>query len=156
MHNLKATLTVCVMSMGVMFAGGAMAQQVGASPTFADVTLEAGFMPDPHRIAIVAGGTIDAASSRGGRCVGKIASAPDVRLTYGPGSNQLKIKVTSSEDTTLVVNGANGAWFCDDDSGGGTNPMVLKRNPEAGVYEIWVGTYGDTPVDAIIEITEVD
>ena len=156
MRYLKASLAVCAISMGAMFASGASAQEVGASPTFADVSLSAGFMPDPHRVAIVAGGTIDAASSRGGRCVGKIASAPDVRLTYGAGSNLLKIKVTSNEDTTLVVNGADGTWYCDDDSGGGTNPMFLKRNPDAGVYEIWVGTYGDTPVDAVIEITEVD
>lgn len=136
---------------GLMVAAPAMAQDIGANPTYADVTLSEGFMPDPRVVQVTAGGSIDAASSRGGSCVGMIARAPDVRLTYAAGSSPLSIAVQSSGDTTLVINGANGAWFCDDDSGGGLNPRFIRRNPEPGVYEIWVGSLsGAVPARVLI------
>lgn len=110
-------------------------------------------MPDPHRTQITAGGTIDAAQTRGGSCVGKIASAPDYNLAYEAGSADLVIKVGSREDTTLVINTADGRWYCNDDSDG-MNPAIRIRNPPSGLYEIWVGTYEDDPVPATIFISE--
>jgi hypothetical protein len=65
------------------------------------------------------------------------------------------ISVLSRSDTTLVVNGPNGEWYCDDDSGEDTNPLVTLGS-NAGRYEIWVGTYssGD-PQPAVLSISEV-
>ena len=146
---------VCA-ALAAMVASPSLAQEIGAQPTFADLTLEAGFEPDPQRIEVTAGGNIDAVRTSGGECVGMIASAPDIRLTYSPDELPLHIKVSSKEDTTLVINDPNGNWFCDDDSGGGENPMVSFDDPQEGVYEIWVGTYEDEPVPAIVEITELD
>lgn len=147
---------VCAAAFASMAVTPVMAQEIGATPTFADITLSAGFTPDPYRVRVTAGGTIDAARSRGGSCVGKIASAPDVRLTYSADSMPLNFKIVSGEDTTLVVNGPDGRWYCDDDSGGGHNPLFRLNNPASGVYEIWVGTYGDSPVSATVEITEIN
>lgn len=147
---------VCAAALAAMVASPALAQEIGAQPTFADLTLEAGFEPDPQRIEVTAGGNIDAELTSGGECVGMIANAPDIRLTYIPDELPLHIKVSSKEDTTLVINDPNGNWFCDDDSGGGENPMVSFDDPQEGVYEIWVGTYEDEPVPAIVEITELD
>ena len=154
MNKIIARLTVCAAALGISIATPAFAQQIGASPTFGRVSLSAGFMPDPHRVDIVAGGTIDVAQTRGGNCVGKIANAPDFTLNYDAGSAALVIKATSSQDTTLIVNSANGAWYCNDDSNG-VNPGIRISNPPSGLYEIWVGTYEDEPVSATILISEV-
>ena len=153
MNKFIAHLTVCATVLGIGIATPALAQESGARPTFGSVSLDAGFLPDPHRVQITAGGTIDASQSRGGTCVGKIASAPDYNLTYQAGSAALVIKVASNADTTLVVNSADGRWYCNDDADG-MNPGMKISNPSSGVYEIWVGTYGDDPVSATIFISE--
>ena len=62
-------------------------------------------------------------------CVGMVARAPDFQLTYGAGSLPLIFGVTSENDTTLVINGPDGRWYCDDDSGDGTNPLMSIPNP---------------------------
>ncbi|WP_292229416.1 peptidase S1 [Brevundimonas sp.] len=155
MKHQIVRLASCLAVTSLALSTPALAQEIGAQPTFADISLNAGFMPDPTRIQVTAGGSIDAAHSRGGSCVGKIARAPDVRVTYEAGSSPLIIKVNSSEDTTLVMNGANGRWYCDDDGAGGVNPRIRLNNPDSGVYEIWVGTYADEPVSATVLITEL-
>jgi hypothetical protein len=47
--------------------------------------------------------------------------------------------VSSTEDTTLVVRGPDGAYRCSDDDEG-FNPIVAGNMP-AGAYTVWVGTY---------------
>lgn len=146
----------CAAALATMVASPALAQEIGAQPTFSNLTLEAGFTPDPYRIQLTAGGDINAERTQGGECVGMIANAPDIRLTYSPDELPLNIRVSSKEDTTLVINGPDGSWYCDDDSGGGENPMISFTDPEEGVYEIWVGTYENEPVPATVIITELD
>ena len=136
------------------FTGLASAQNVSLPPTYGSVSLNPGFMPDPFQAQVTAGGSIDAASIDG-NCVGLIADAPDYRLQYGGGGSQLFIGVTSSADTTLVVNGPDGSWYCDDDTNG-FNPLVGGAGPDAGQYDIWVGTYGSDTAPATIFITEYD
>jgi hypothetical protein len=125
----------------------ALAQNFSLNPTFGTQSLTAGFTPDPFTVQIQSGGNIDASSaigtdSRGNYCVGMIADAPDFRLQYTAGSYDLTIYFQAQGDTTLVINGPNGDWYCDDDSGGFPNPMVQFNNPASGQYDIWVGTYG--------------
>ena len=79
MKHRIARLTSCLAVVSIGLSTPALAQEIGAEPTFADINLSEGFTPDPTRIQVSAGGTIDAARSRGGSCVGKIARAPDVR-----------------------------------------------------------------------------
>lgn len=45
----------------------------------------------------------------------------------------------SNADTTLVVKGPDGTWYCDDDDGEDSNPSV-ELTPDVGRYEIWIGT----------------
>lgn len=146
----------CAAALAALMAGPVMAQDLGAEPTFANLTLMAGFEPDPQRIELTAGGTIDASGIDGGQCMGMIASEPDIRLTYKPDELPLHIKALSASDTTLVVNDPNGNWFCDDDSGGDLDPKVSFTDPQEGVYDIWIGTIGEDPVPAVVEITELD
>lgn len=112
-------------------------------PTFGEVRLSSGFLPDPHRVALQSGGPIRAAGIDPD-CLGYVAEAPDYRLQYTPGDYRLFISVRSDFDTTLVVNDPAGNWYCDDDSGGDLNPAIQWDQPTAGQYDIWVGTYGST------------
>ena len=134
----------------------AVAQDASLEPNFGSVSLSAGFEPDPYVVDLVAGGDIDA-SRLGNGCVGKITRQPDFRLQYEATSGlQLTIRVRSREDTTLVVNGPTGRWLCNDDAGNGINPGVVYRTPQSGVYDIWVGTFGDEPAEGQLRITELE
>ena len=134
----------------------AAAQDTNATPNYGTVTLKGGFTPDPHVVALRAGG--DRAASRiSNSCTGFISNAPDVRLNFEAGTLPLIISVASGADTTLIVNGPDGRWYCDDDGGvNGMNPALRFNNPQSGRYEIWVGTYrsGSTP-SARLHISEV-
>ena len=124
--------------------------------TFGSIELETGFMPDPHAIEMAAGGPLDA-SGLGVGCVGYIAVAPDVELTYEAGDTfPLHIYAVSEADTTLVVNLPDGSWACNDDASG-FNPLLSMESPMSGVYDIYVGHYdsADTP-PAVLNISEID
>jgi hypothetical protein len=131
---------------------------VSANPTYTTVRLTSGFQPDPHNETVRSGGELNA-SSVGDECTGFVASAPDVNLewTAGSGALPLIIKATSEHDVTLVVNGPDGTWFCDDDGGSGTNPLLRFEHPAAGQYNIWVGTYDSSETfESTLSITELD
>lgn len=121
-------------------AGAALAQDRNAEPNFGTVSLTAGFTPDPHRIAVRAGGDIDAVTL-GGQCVGSISGAPDLRLMYKAGDFPLTIRAESAKDTTLVVNAPDGQFYCDDDGAEGLDPQIYFSDPPSGRYEIWIGQY---------------
>ncbi len=133
-----STLTALAFPLG---ATAVQAQDVSADPTYETVRLNGGFTPDPYTIPIMSGGQTNA-RDLGGECRGYIATRPDARLYFTPGSLPLYISATSDADTTLVINGPDGRWYCDDDSGDGLNPAWGFENPQSGQYDIWVGTYG--------------
>lgn len=138
-------------------ATAASAQNYSANPTYGSTQLNSGFTPDPLTINLQSGGSIDSAQSIGGACTGFIANAPDYRVNYRAGNYPLIISVASSADTTLVINGPDGQWYCDDDGGNqGMNPAVRFNNPASGQYDIWVGTYGSGSLNsATLTISEV-
>jgi hypothetical protein len=109
-------------------------------PSFGTINLNANFAGDPRVIDVTAGGRLDAATIHEG-CVGSVANAPDVRLNYSAGSLPLIISVASDSDTTLAINGPDGQWYCDDDSGEGVNPSVRFDSPGTGQYDIYIGHY---------------
>ena len=153
--RLGAAVLACV----VLTGAPAMAQDASLQPNFGSVNLRAGFEPDPMVVRMTAGGDINSndASSLGSECVGMITSAPDYRINYTsePGV-KLTIRIRSQADTTLVVNGPDGGWYCNDDLGSSTNPGVVYRTPRSGVYDVWVGTYDTNPAAAEIRITELE
>ncbi len=125
--------------------GGAVAQNYGLNPAYGSVSLRSGFQPDPHRRELQSGGPINAAERSGGDCQGFIADAPDYRVNFTAGTAGLPLvfSVDAAADTTLVINGPDGQWYCDDDGGnGGLNPAYTFRRPASGQYDVWVGTYG--------------
>ncbi|MEQ8432829.1 MAG: hypothetical protein RIA71_01195 [Oceanicaulis sp.] len=159
----QATLAVSELPYGGASAGSAPRPPRGPSgpdyslaPGYGTYSLASGFTPDPFEVQVVAGGANSASDWSGGQCAGFIADAPDVRLMFQGGSfPELFFSADSGADTTLVINGPNGEWFCDDDSGnGGFNPLV-RMAPSSGQYDIWVGTYGSSTASAVLSISEL-
>ena len=132
-------------------AGSAAAQDPSAAATSGGTQARAGFTPDPIRVSIYSGGSIDA-SRLGGACVGMIARAPDYEFSYTAGSFPLSFGVVSNGDTSLVINGPDGRWYCNDDSDG-LNPVLTWGRPQSGSYDVWVGAVGDG-ASATLLITE--
>ena len=118
-------------------AAPAAAQDYNADPNFGTLNLASGFTPDPQVVAVRSGGEINAATISQS-CQGFISNAPDVRLNYTAGSLPLIISVAADADTTLVVNGPDGSWYCDDDGGenGHQSDGPLQRAGERPVRHL--------------------
>ncbi len=163
MHSLKifagmAGLAVALTACSTISETYGAVPDYSAAPAYGTVTLSAGFTPDPRVIALQSGGGIPA-SNVSSSCNGYIARAPDVRLNYRAGNTYpLILSVSSSTDTTLVVNGPGGEWYCDDDGGvNGLNPALRFNSPRSGQYDIWVGTYSGAQTHAArLHISEVE
>lgn len=131
------------------------AQDISAEPTFGDVRLSAGFLPDPHVVELTAGGSI--AVELGSCDYGFVANAPDVDFYYdGDGQQTLYVWVVSNDDTTLLINTPGNRWRCDDDSFGNLDPILVIPNAPSGLYNFWVGTYSDELARARLYISEID
>ena len=138
----------------VIGGSAAHAQDFGQPAAFGSAQLRTGFTPDPHVVSLTAGGSIDA-SNVNSACRGMIANAPDYKITYTAGSLPLAFRTRSSSDTTLVINGPDGRWYCDDDSAGDLDAQIVFNNPRSGTYDVWVGTFGSNTARASLQITEV-
>jgi len=147
------TVALSAIAMTMAVSTGALAQNASLNPISGNVRLGAGFTPDPYRVSVYAGGGTDA-SRLSSSCAGKISEAPDFRLTYEAGSYALSFRTEASEDTTLVVNGPDGSWYCDDDGGGSLNAEVRFNTPRSGVYDVWIGSYGGDLVSGALLVTE--
>ena len=115
------------------------------------ISLSAGFVPDPVSVEIYSGGPTDA-SGIAGSCVGMVADQPDISLTFRSQGGPLGIAVYSSGDTSLVINGPDGRWYCNDDADG-LNPQLRWGRAPSGQYDIWVGAVGDAAPSTVL-ITE--
>lgn len=139
----------------IAVAAPASAQDWNLNPTYGQVSLRADFTPDPYNVQVTSGGSIRA-SDRLSNCSGYVANAPDFRLHWdGTGNLPLIISANSRADTTLVINGPDGQWWCDDDSGEGTNPSIRFTSPRSGQYDIWVGNYTNENNPATLSISEL-
>jgi hypothetical protein len=148
--SLLALLALCF-----VLAPAGQAQDISADPTYGNVRLDGGFMPDPHVVELTAGGSVEV--NVGNCSYGHVADAPDVDFYYnGNEQRTLYITATSGEDTMLLINTPDGSWICDDDSFGSLNPILVIRNAPSGLYNIWVGTYSDDLAPAVLRISEID
>ena len=140
---------------GTVYTGGEPNWR--ASPTYGTIDLRAGFSPDPYLRSIAAGGANEIGLS-GSECTGYIhAAAPDLDLNYTAGDYQLAIYAKSDTDITLIVNAADGRWYCSDDYSG-TNPAIVFTNPPTGNYNIWIGTYrpSSSPLpESVLSVSEM-
>lgn len=162
-HWLKSRLGLGTVSLGLtvlaLQSPAAIAQNLGANPLYGTVDLTAGFTPDPYSVDVMPGGSTNAANlNLGSDCVGFInASNPDVRVNYQAGRfGLLSFSVTGGGDTTLLINGPDGNWYCNDDFGESVSPKVIFEPAQSGEYDIWVGTFGeDSGGGAQLQISEM-
>lgn len=124
-------------------AQGRSALTIGGSrANFGALDIRGGFMPDPRMHDVTSGGSLDASTmGLSAGCRGFVTNQPDVIVRYNSPASFLRFFVRAQGDTTLVINDASGRWYCDDDSGGGTNPMVDINNPSGGQFDVWIGSY---------------
>lgn len=75
---------------------------------------------------------------------------------YLSGMDQYRLEmiVTSSCDTTLLVNTANGSWFFDDDGAGNLNPTLNLTGGALlnGRVDVWIGSYSGAACPAALEL----
>ncbi len=109
-------------------------------PRFGSAYLTSGFRNDPHREYLTGGGPAQA-GLLGTPCTGYVNTAPDFRLDFTAGKFPLYVSAESDGDATLVINGPDGRWYCDDDSGGDFDPLLVFTAPQSGQYDIWIGNF---------------
>jgi len=63
-------------------------------------------------------------------------------------------RTISSSDTTLIINGPDGSWSCNDDGYGDGDAEVRFNRPQDGTYDIWIGTFDGGTASATLIITE--
>jgi hypothetical protein len=138
---MKTILAALIVSATV--AGPALAcPNWQANPSFGQIELSAGFLPDPYVRNITAGGRYDLAGCFGSNgWGGSVASRPDFDLYWNGSSAALTIAVTASADAVLLINAPDGQWYYADDTSG-TDPAITFSNPQQGLYDIWIGAYG--------------
>lgn len=137
----------------LLAVGPALAQDAEAPPNYGVVDFRTSPGPGGYVVNLLSGGAVNTGEEIGPQCPGFVSNSPDVRLLYPIGTGQaLTIAVIAANDTTLVVSAPDGVWHCNDDSGGALNPSVTFDHPQAGRYEIWVGTF-DGPTNYPAELT---
>jgi len=158
MLNWKWVLAAGATAAALGIAGPVAAQDVNLPPSYGEISFGAGLESDPFEVELRAGGAIDASVSIESTCLGSIAHAPDFNLTYDAGDMPLYVSASSQSDTTLIVNSPDGEWHCNDDFEGNFDPVLAFEEPQSGLYNIWVGTYGATTTlpEATLRISEVE
>lgn len=109
------------------------------SQGYGAISLTSGFLPDPQMRPGMSGGPMSAMAMNS-QCRGYIDSNPDHLLYLNSSFNFLRVYVSSSSDTTLMVRGPSGEVYCADDTYG-TNPAVDLQGAMPGMYQVFVGSY---------------
>lgn len=152
---MRITLVLTLLGLASFVVPTSQAQDYTEDPTYGSINLEEGFLPDPHAVSLTAGGSIEV--NLGSCNYGFVADAPDVNFRYTTsGGSDLFIYVNSGDDTTLLINKPDGTWVCNDDGLGNSNPVVVVPGAASGLYNIWVGTYGDALSEATLSVSEID
>ncbi|SNR34393.1 hypothetical protein EYF88_04675 [Paracoccus sediminis] len=89
---------------------------------------------------------------------GFVTRAPDFTFDIsGLQHYEIAFDVESSCDNVLVMNTGMGAWFYDDDDGGGNDARIYLTRPQDGLFDIWVGTYDEgADCDATLYVETFD
>ncbi|MEM9070307.1 MAG: hypothetical protein AAGE52_17500 [Myxococcota bacterium] len=138
--QLGAALDMAAMeaTMEAAPAAAAAAAPAAGGSNFGTVTLNPGFVPDPHTATGNSGGSTDAATLNAD-CVGFVSDTPDHLLVTTGAFSSLRVMAHAEQDITLVIQKPDGTYACNDDHDG-TNPLV-EGAMAPGTYKIWVGSY---------------
>lgn len=149
-----------IATLAMVSAAEAACPDFTQAPAFSETTLAAGFTPDPFSVDILSGGEVDLSTCNLFSGTGWVATAPDYRITYNTsGSTTLTFTIVPSDstDTVLLVNGPDGTWYFDDDSGFALMPEIQFPNAQSGIYDIWIGNFSaGANIDTRLWVTERD
>ena len=117
----------------------------------ANLTLSAGFQPDPVEVNLIPGGDFQMS---GLPCTGWYHDAPNAEIYYNANGTPLSIMVKqaneASVDTELAVRAPGGLWLCDDNSSMGTEPILTFSNPASGIYDVYVGSQARHTTETVV------
>ncbi|XBQ16739.1 MAG: hypothetical protein ABL308_02425 [Oceanicaulis sp.] len=153
----EAPATISVSEIG--YGGIDRRLDVAGEPRFGVHALSAGFSPDPAAFEVQAGGPIEADMALsedmtgGAWCPGNVTREPTLRFEYDGEGAPLFFSVTGDEDVTLLVNGPDGSWMCDDDSLGALDAFVTFEAAQPGVYDLYAGAFSEEPVAAQVFVS---
>lgn len=122
-----------------------------AIPLSGSATLESGFSPDPYRVDVQAGGSVDTAEFS--PACGYTSYHPAFLLDWQGGDvpeTFLRIFFTPADntDTALLIHTPEGKWLCEEDS------VLDLLSAPSGEYAIWVGSrQSRTPAEGSLFIT---
>lgn len=139
---MKRYCAAVVLAGSMVCHGAAQAQDSTLPALSGTVSLSSGFTPDPYRVELTSGGP-NSVSRLGGGCVGYVSESPDFELRYSAGSLPLIFRTIAGSDTTLVINGPDGRWYCNDDGYAEGDAEVSFASPVSGTYDVWVGSYSE-------------
>ena len=105
-------------------------------------------------VTISAGGPVRGMVVRGD-CRGTFPVQPQIRVE-GASAGRLQIAVSSGADTTLLVRSSRGEIACDDDSGGGLDPLVRLVARPGETYAVFVGVFGGGSGLAEVHVRHLD
>lgn len=130
--------------------GGSIFSPGYAQSAARKITLGNTVEPNPLVVRGKSGGKLKAVevvnieSTATGFCNGFIGQKPNHILVLGSFFEFLKLEVSSSSDTTIIVEGPGGVW-CNDDATS-ANPAI-EGEWQPGQYRIWVGSYQESAKD---------
>lgn len=130
--------------LGLSFVGAAPVTACPAweYPASRGYTVDGGNLRGGNDYSVIAGGD-QRLRDCGFAQVGQVMARPDFEFhfrnmdRYG----RLRLRVMGECDTVLLVNGASGYWYYDDNSVG-YDPVLEFRRSLDGTFDVWVGTYG--------------
>jgi hypothetical protein len=138
MKRLVTMIALVALPMaGCCFGGGLGGG--GITATGPVTVVGPGFTPDPMILSGQAGGPRDA-STMSSSCRGHVGFGPSHTLSVTAAMPVLRVMAHSDTDTTLVVQLADGRYFCNDD-GDGFDPVVDLASVPPGQHNVYVGTY---------------
>lgn len=153
--GLEAELAISEISRGVGYREVTL--DPSGPPSSGELRLRGGFVPDPRRLEVSAGGLDPNPRTEPG-CVGHVeAGSPTVTLSFETADLPLTISAMGDADLHLVVRTPEGLWVCNDGPEDGMDPFVTVDEPSSGEYGIWVGTLRPTsdPIPSVLAFSEL-
>ena len=128
--------SICSIMMLIVSSHSASAQNT--------ITIDRNTVAQPLTITGTSSGEIKSAeiakteNTATGYCDGYVDAQPNHLLQIESSFDSLRLEVTSSADTTVLVKGNSGVW-CNDDAGS-ANP-IIEGQWQQGLYKVWVGSH---------------
>ncbi len=117
-----------------------------APPAAGVITFGGPPLPDPTLQRTAIAGRVSTAQALGGVCVGEtdgyLDAAPAFNIAYTPtGAGLLRLFFLARDDAVMAVRTPDGRWYCDDDTGGDSDPLIDIPAPPGGTYQVWLGSF---------------